>query len=64
MPLFQASTPDGEAADVIEEGPFCPSDTVVAIWLARAYRDVVENGPMNQYHDPLIPGTFRRLPLV
>ena len=66
-----------QATDIIEQGPFCPRNNVVAVpegpglgvtlvpeLLARGHRDFVENGAFNKYHDPLKPGSFRRLPLV
>jgi len=66
-----------QPTDLIEEGPFSPRHNVVAVpegpglgvtlapdRLARAHRDFVENGAFNKYHDPLRPGTFRRLPLA
>lgn len=66
-----------QAADIIEEGPFVPRHNVVAVpegpglgitlsqeRLAFLHRDFVENGPANKYHDPVLPGTYRRLPLV
>lgn len=65
-----------QTMDVIEEGPFCPRDNVVAVpegpglgvtlsrdRLAACHRHFMENGPMNKYHDPAAPGTYRRLPL-
>lgn len=66
-----------QAADIIEEGPFVPRHNVVAVpegpglgitlsqeRLAFLHRDFVENGPANKYHDPALPGTYRRLPQV
>lgn len=66
-----------QIADVIEGGPFVPRRNVVAVpegpglgvtidreRLAHAHRQFLANGPMNKYHDPARPGTFRRLPLV
>ena len=62
--------------DVTEEGPFSPRNNVVRVPeghglgvtlsrenLAACHRDFVENGPCNKYHDPVKPGTYRRLPL-
>ena len=62
--------------DITNEGPFRPKNNVVRIpegpglgvtlardALAHCHRDYVENGPMNKYHDPGNPGTYRRLPL-
>ena len=31
--------------------------------LAFCHRHYLEHGPMNKYHDPARPGTYRRLPL-
>lgn len=66
-----------QTSDVIAEGPFSPRNNVVAVpegpglgvtldrdRLAWCHRHFVENGPMNKYHDPDRPGTFRRLPLA
>jgi glucarate dehydratase len=66
-----------QATDIIEEGPFVPRHNVVAVpegpglgitlsqeRLAFLHRDFVENGPANKYHDPALPGTYRRLPLI
>lgn len=66
-----------QAADIIGEGPFVPRRNVVAVpegpglgvtlsqdRLAFLHRDFLENGPANKYHDPALPGTYRRLPLV
>ena len=65
-----------QTQDVIEGGPFVPRGNVVRVpedpglgialdrdRLAYCHRHFVENGPMNKYHDPERPGTFRRLPL-
>ena len=62
--------------DVVQEGPFRPKNNTVRVpegpglgvtldrdMLARLHRDYRENGPMNKYHDPARPGTYRRLPL-
>ena len=66
-----------QVTDVIEGGPFVPRHNVVAVpegpglgvtldraRLVRAHRQFLADGPMNKYHDPARPGTFRRLPLV
>jgi glucarate dehydratase len=66
-----------QTTDVIEEGPFVPRNNTVRVpegaglgvtlsqdRLAECHRHYVENGPMNKYHDPDRPGTYRRLPLV
>ena len=63
--------------DVITDGPFVPLHNTVSVpegpglgvtldpdKLAWGHRHFVENGPMNKYHDPDLPGTYRRLPLV
>jgi glucarate dehydratase len=65
-----------QTADVIEEGPFVPRNNVVRVpegpglgvtlseeRLEWCHRHFLEHGPMNKYHDPEQPGTFRRLPL-
>jgi len=65
-----------QTQDVIQGGPFVPRNNVVNVpegpglgvaldrdRLAYCHRHFVENGPMNKYHDPERPGTFRRLPL-
>lgn len=62
--------------DITNEGPFRPKDNVVAVpegpglgvtlardALAFCHRHYLEHGPMNKYHDPAKPGTYRRLPL-
>ncbi len=66
-----------QTIDVIEEGPFCPRGNMLPLpdgpglgvtlskdRLAYAHKLYVDHGPMNKYHDPARPGTFRRLPLV
>jgi glucarate dehydratase len=66
-----------QVTDVIEDGPFVPRNNFLAVpegdglgvtlsqnRLARCHRHFQENGPMNKYHDPARPGTYRRLPLV
>lgn len=63
--------------DVIEEGPFRPRDNVVAVpegpglgvtlsrdKLAHCHKLFIDQGPLNQHHDPDAPGRFRRLPLA
>jgi glucarate dehydratase len=65
-----------QVTDVIEGGPFSPRDNCLNVpegsglgvnldrdRLAACHRDFLERGPMNKYHDPMRPGTFRRLPL-
>jgi glucarate dehydratase len=62
--------------DVIEEGPFRPVNSLVAVpekpglgvtlsqeKLAFCHRLFVENGAFDKFHDPDRPGFFRRLPL-
>ena len=62
--------------DVIEEGPFQPLGSHVAVpegpglgvtlsadKLAFCHRLFVDNGPFNKFHDPERPGVMRRLPL-
>jgi glucarate dehydratase len=66
-----------QMADVIENGPFRPTNNVVAVpegpglgvtldrkSLERLHRDFVRNGPLDHFHDPQRPGRFRRLPLA
>ena len=63
--------------DIVNEGPFRPKNNVVRVpegpglgvtlnrdALAFCHRHYVENGPMNKYHDPAQPSTYRRLPLA
>ena len=65
-----------QVADVIEGGPFRQRDNVVPVpdgpglgvvldrrALARQHADFVERGAIDHFHDPLAPGTYRRLPL-
>lgn len=62
--------------DVIEEGPFRPRNNVVTVpsgpglgvtlsaeKLAHCHRLFVNDGPLNQHHDPDEPGRYKRLPL-
>jgi glucarate dehydratase len=66
-----------QVTDVIENGPFVPRNNVVAVpqgdglgvtlapdRLAWCHKHFMEHGPMNKYHDPEKPGTYRRLPLA
>ncbi|NWD49363.1 mandelate racemase/muconate lactonizing enzyme family protein [Pseudomonas gingeri] len=66
-----------QVTDVIEEGPFVPRHNTVRVpeghglgvtlsqeRLAHGHKHFLEHGPMNKYHDPQKPGSFRRLPLV
>ena len=65
-----------QPVDITHEGPFRPKNNTVRVpegpglgvtldrdMLARLHRDFMENGAMNKYHDPALPGTYRRLPL-
>jgi glucarate dehydratase len=65
-----------QIADVIEGGPFRQRSNVVPVpegpglgvvldrrALERQHADFVEQGPIDHFHDPLAPGTYRRLPL-
>ncbi|MBG6154436.1 glucarate dehydratase [Labrenzia sp. EL_159] len=65
-----------QAGDVIEGGPFRQTDNVIAVpegpglgvtldrdALAHWHRHLVENGPLDHFRDPALPGRFRRLPL-
>jgi glucarate dehydratase len=66
-----------QVGDVIEGGPFRQVNNVVPVpegpglgvtldrgELARWHRHFQENGPLDHFHDPLRPGTHRRLPLA
>lgn len=66
-----------QSIDVVENGPFCPRNNVIAVpeghglgvtldrdRLRQCHGDFLEKGPMNKYHDPEHPGSFRRLPLA
>ena len=65
-----------QPVDIIEEGPFRPKNNTVSVpegpglgvtldrtMLNRLHQDYLDNGAMNKYHDPALPGTYRRLPL-
>nr|WP_295462208.1 mandelate racemase/muconate lactonizing enzyme family protein [Mesorhizobium sp.] len=65
-----------QIGDVIEGGPFRQTNNVVRVpegpglgvtldraELARWHRHFVDSGPMDHFHDPAMPGRFRRLPL-
>jgi glucarate dehydratase len=65
-----------QVGDVIEGGPFRQRDNVVPVpdgpglgvtldreALARWHGHFVEHGPLDHFHDPRMPGRFRRLPL-
>jgi glucarate dehydratase len=62
--------------DVIEDGPFCPKNNVVAVpegpglgvtlspeRLKRCHERFLQEGPYNFFRDPEAPGQYRRLPL-
>jgi len=62
--------------DVTEEGPFRPRGNLVPVptgpglgvtlsrdRLAFCHRRLIEDGPIDKYHDPARPGFYRRLPL-
>ena len=66
-----------QVGDVIEGGPFWQTNNVVRVpegpglgvaldrtQLARWHRHFADNGPMDHFHDPAMPGRFRRLPLA
>jgi glucarate dehydratase len=66
-----------QVTDVIEAGPFVPRNNFLAVpegdglgvtlsqdRLAWCHKHFMEHGPMNKYHDPDQPGTYRRLPLI
>ena len=65
-----------QPVDITNEGPFRPKNNTVRVpegpglgvtlardMLARLHQDYLDHGPMNKYHDPALPGTYRRLPL-
>jgi glucarate dehydratase len=65
-----------QVADVIEGGPFRQTENVVPVpegpglgvtldrkSMDALHRHYVEHGPLDHFHDPAAPGTFRRLPL-
>ncbi len=65
-----------QIGDVIEGGPFRQKNNVVSVpegpglgvtldrdALAHWHSHLVENGPLDHFHDPAMPGRFRRLPL-
>jgi glucarate dehydratase len=66
-----------QMTDVIENGPFRQKNNIVRVpegpglgvnldrsSLERLHRDFVNNGPLDHFHDPLLPGRYRRLPLA
>ncbi|MEM7042475.1 MAG: mandelate racemase/muconate lactonizing enzyme family protein [Pseudomonadota bacterium] len=65
-----------QICDVVEDGPFKPRNNVVPVpegpglgvtldpkQLAYWNEHIKEHGPLDHFHDPAIPGRFRRLPL-
>jgi glucarate dehydratase len=65
-----------QKADVIEGGPFHQVNNTIRVpegpglgvtldrkALAHWHRHLVENGPLDHFHDPGAPGRYRRLPL-
>ena len=65
-----------QPVDITHEGPFRPKNNTVRVpegpglgvtldrqMLKRLHQDYLDNGAMNKYHDPALPGTYRRLPL-
>jgi glucarate dehydratase len=65
-----------QPVDIVHEGPFRPRNNTVRVpeghglgvtldrdMLRRLHQDFLDQGPMNKYHDPARPGTYRRLPL-
>ncbi len=65
-----------QAGDVIEGGPFRQRNDAVTVpegpglgvtldraALAHWHRHFIDHGPMDHFHDPAMPGRFRRLPL-
>lgn len=65
-----------QVGDVIKEGPFRQKNNVVQVpeghglgveldkeALARWHQHFIDNGPINHFYDPAMPGSFRRLPL-
>lgn len=65
-----------QPVDIVQEGPFRPRNNTVRVpeghglgvtldraMLQRLHQDFLDHGPMNKYHDPARPGTYRRLPL-
>jgi glucarate dehydratase len=65
-----------QPVDITNEGPFRPKNNTVRVpegpglgvtlnreMLKRLHQDYLDNGAMNKYHDPALPGTYRRLPL-
>ncbi|WP_027136206.1 mandelate racemase/muconate lactonizing enzyme family protein [Geminicoccus roseus] len=65
-----------QVGDVIEGGPFRQVDNMVPVpdgpglgvcldheALAHWHRHFVDHGPLDHFHDPALPGRYRRLPL-
>jgi len=65
-----------QIGDVIEGGPFCQKNNVVPVpegpglgvtvdhdALRHWHDHFIENGPLDHFYDPAMPGRFRRLPL-
>ena len=65
-----------QVGDVIEGGPFRQTNNVIAVpegpglgvtldrsAFAHWHRHFADNGPLDHFHDPALPGRFRRLPL-
>ncbi|WP_343562502.1 mandelate racemase/muconate lactonizing enzyme family protein [Kiloniella sp. b19] len=65
-----------QIGDVIEGGPFRQTNNVISVpegpglgvtldrdALKHWHNHLVENGPLDHFHDPAQPGRFRRLPL-
>jgi glucarate dehydratase len=65
-----------QAGDVIEDGPFRQTGNTVRVpeghglgvtldgeAMKRWRKHFVDNGPMSHFHDPAMPGRYRRLPL-
>ena len=66
-----------QVADVIRNGPFRQTNNVVEVpagpglgveidrkSLERLHRDFVDQGPLDHFQDPSLPGRYRRLPLA
>lgn len=66
-----------QLGDVVEGGPFRQRNNVVPVptgpglgvtldraALAHWHRHLVDNGPLDHFHDPARPGRYRRLPLA
>lgn len=65
-----------QAGDVIEDGPFRQTGNTVPVpeghglgvtldgeAMKRWHEHFADNGPMSHFHDPAMPGRYRRLPL-